>query len=115
MIDKLIQRAFKLRNTAHLAHWSAKGEGSFARHEALGEFYEELITQIDKYVESYQGAFGVAVEEPTEDATQAMRKDMLWITEHRAEIARGVPALENILDELVGLHLRTLYKLENLR
>jgi DNA-binding ferritin-like protein len=115
MIDKLIERGFKLRNTAHLAHWSATGAGSFARHEALGEFYEELITQLDKYVEAYQGAFGVAVKEPAEDATESMRKDMLWITEHRGEIARGVPALENILDELVALHLRTLYKLENLR
>lgn len=115
MIDKLIERGFKLRNTAHLAHWAATGEGSFARHQALGEFYEALIEQLDKYVEAHQGAFGPAVKEPAEDATAALRQDMLWITEHRAEIARGVPALENILDELVGLHLRTLYKLENLR
>lgn len=115
MIEKLVQRAFKLRNSTHFAHWAAQGEGSFARHEALGEFYEELIAQLDKYVESHQGAFGLAVTAPTEDVVDAMRKDMLWITEHRSEIARGVPALENILDELVGLHLRTLYKLENLR
>lgn len=115
MIEKLVQRAFKLRNTAHLAHWSATGEGSFAKHEALGGFYEELISLLDTYVESYQGAFGIAVQQPAEDAADSIRKDMLWITEHRSEIARGVPALENILDELVGLHLRTLYKLENLR
>jgi DNA-binding ferritin-like protein len=115
MVDKLVQRGFKLRNAAHLAHWTATGEGSFARHEALGEFYEELITQLDKYVEAHQGAFGIALDKPAEDVVDTMRKDMLWITEHRGEISRGVPALENILDELAGLHMRTLYKLENLR
>lgn len=115
MVDKLIQRAFKLRNAAHLAHWRASGEGSFARHEALGEFYDELVTALDKYVECHQGAFGLVGEKPAEDVTEAVRKEMLWITENRSEIARGIPALENILDDLVGLHLRTLYKLDHLR
>lgn len=115
MVDKLIRRAFKLRDTAHLEHWRATGEGSYARHQALGEFYDELIDHLDKYVESHQGVFGLVADKPPEDATEAIRKEMLWITEHRAEIARGLPALENILDELVGLHLRTLYKLEHLR
>lgn len=114
-VDELIKRAFKLRNTTHLAHWQATGEGSYARHQALGEFYDALLDQLDGYVEAHQGAFGLVAEKPSEDATEAIRKSMLWVTEHRGEIARGVPALENLLDELVALHLRTLYKLEHLR
>lgn len=115
MVDKLIRRAFKLRDAAHMEHWRATGEGSYARHQALGEFYDELVEQLDRYVESHQGAFGLVAEKSSEDIAEAIRKEMLWITEQRSEIARGVPALENILDELVGLHLRTLYKLEHLR
>lgn len=115
MIQDLIKRSFKLRDKAHMAHLSAQGEGSYARHQALGDFYESLVEVIDRYAESHQGAFGVLPNEDPESTTEAIRKDMLWITEHRGEIARGVPALENILDELVALHLRTIYKLENLR
>jgi hypothetical protein len=41
--------------------------------------------------------------------------DIIWLNENRARLAKGVPALENILDELTALHMKTLYKLENLR
>ena len=115
MIDQLIKRAVKLRDATHLAHWQATGEGSYARHQALGEFYEGMLGKLDEYVETHQGAFGLSVEGGGEDTLEAIRKQMLWLTEHRSEIARGVPALENLLDELVALHLRTLYKLEHLR
>lgn len=115
MIEQLIKRAFKLRDATHLAHWRATGEGSYARHQALGEFYDGLLDKLDEYVETHQGAFGLVAGGSDGDSLEAIRKEMLWLTEHRGEIARGVPALENLLDELVGLHLRTLYKLENLR
>lgn len=114
LVDQLIQRAFKLRNATHLAHWRATGEGSYARHQALGEFYDGLLDKLDEYVESHQGAFGL-VSGANDDTVEAIRQEMLWLTEHRGQIARGVPALENLLDELVGLHLRALYKLEHLR
>ena len=76
MLDKLVQRAFKLRNTAQLAHWTATGEGSYARHQALGEFYEELIDSLDRYVEAHQGAMGLSIEKPTEDVNEAVRREM---------------------------------------
>lgn len=115
LVDELVGRAFKLRDTAHLAHWRATGTGSYARHQALGEFYDALLNKLDEYVETHQGAFGLVGGAADKDVAADIRKEMLWLTEHRGEIARGVPALENILDELVGLHLRALYKLEHLR
>jgi DNA-binding ferritin-like protein len=117
LVDQLIDRAFKLRDRAHRAHWRVTGEGSYARHQALSEFYDGLLDKVDAYVESHQGAFGLVGkdEDAAESTLEAIRQEMLWLTEHRSQIARGVPALENLLDELVGLHLRTLYKLEHLR
>jgi hypothetical protein len=41
--------------------------------------------------------------------------DIIWLNENRSKIAKNIPALENIIDELTGLHMTTLYKLENLR
>jgi hypothetical protein len=114
MLDKLIIRAFKTRNAAHAEHWTTK---SFAQHEALGEFYEDLITSLDKYVEAYQGTFGQMKKAPeqVEDTTEMLRGEMIWLIEHRSEIAKNVPALENILDEMSAVYMKALYKLENLR
>lgn len=114
MLDKLIIRAFKTRNAAHAQHWTTK---SFAQHEALGEFYEDLITSLDKYVEAYQGTFGQMKKAPEQvtDTTEMLRGEMIWLIEHRSEIAKNVPALENILDEMSAVYMKALYKLENLR
>jgi hypothetical protein len=40
----------------HRLHLKVKGDGSFAAHKALGDFYEGLHDQADTLVEGYQGA-----------------------------------------------------------
>lgn len=114
MLDKLITRVFKVRNAAHANHWTTN---SFSQHEALGEFYEEIITSIDKYVEAHQGTFGQMEKAPdgVKDIAEVLRDEMLWLVENRAKIAKSVPALENILDEMAAVYMKTLYKIENLR
>lgn len=114
MIKELITKSFKARNAAHANHWTTN---SFSQHEALGEFYENLIDMLDKYVEAYQGTFGQLEQAPeqVDDIAKFLRKDLLWLNSNRKEIARGVPALENILDEMVAVYMKTLYKIENLR
>ena len=83
----------------------------------MGNYYEDVIDALDSYVEAYQGAFGIVkkVAGEADDITQMIRDEIVWIDKNREKIAKGVPALENILDEIVGLHMKTLYKLENLR
>ena len=114
MIRDLIKRSFKARNTAHSNHWTTN---SFAQHEALGEFYEDLIGVLDKYVEAYQGAFGQLDKSPdqVDDIAKFLREELFWLTSNRKEVSLGVPALENILDEMVAVYMKTLYKIENLR
>ena len=43
MIEQLISRVFYARNVAHFEHWRAKGEGSYAKHKALGHFYDDIV------------------------------------------------------------------------
>ncbi len=114
MVEELINKIFAARTAAHIAHWKTK---SYSQHQALGQFYDEVIDSLDKYVEAHQGAFGIVgkLDGEEKDIMQVIRDDILWINENRAKIARDVPALENILDEIAGLHMQTLYKLENLR
>jgi DNA-binding ferritin-like protein len=114
MIEQLITKVFKERNESHARHWSTN---SFAQHEALGEFYEEVIDILDKYIEAYIGTFGKTFEIPddNEQIAKSIRENLVWVNDNRSKLANDVPALENILDELAGLHMRTLFKLENLR
>lgn len=117
MIEELVARVFKTRNQAHLAHWKTK---SYAEHKALGNFYEGVIDTLDKLVETCQGSKGIighvdlACKDESVDIIKAITDDANWIAKNRAKIAHNVTAIENIVDELVGLHLTTLYKLKNL-
>lgn len=114
MIEKLIERVFRARNAAHIAHWKTK---SYSEHKALGHYYEDVIEQLDGLIEAYQGTFGIigTVDGQEKNAAKMIHDDIIWLNENRSKIAKSVPALENIVDELTGLHMTTLYKLENLR
>lgn len=114
MIEELIQRIFADRNAAHIQHWKTN---SYAQHQALGTYYDEVVDILDKYVEAHQGTFGLIgdVEGQEKDVSQGIHDEILWLNENRTKITKGIPALENIIDELTGLHMSTLYKLENLR
>lgn len=114
---ELVERIFLTRNLSHSAHL---GTRSFAEHMALGDFYESVIDLLDNFIESYQGAFGLLrskeekeekEEEGEKDILKTLQEDVKWLNKNRSAIAREVPALENILDEIVGLYLRTIYKL----
>lgn len=119
MIEELIGRVFTARNLAHLEHWKTTGVGSLARHMALGDFYNNIIEQLDGIVEAYIAYFG-DIGEPKGGAPKVaaliplITVDAAWITKNRSEIAKGVPAIENMIDELVGTYLHTLYKLKRL-
>ena len=115
MIEELIAKVFAAREAAHLEHWRTK---SYAQHQALGEFYDTIIDQIDELVECYQGNFGLIGDVnlvPAEGNVLSLpSKDVGWIAKNRTKIAGGVDALENIIDTLSATYLRTIYKLENL-
>lgn len=114
MIQELIERMFKARNNAHVRHWKTN---SYAEHQALGGYYDGVIDVLDNLVEAYQGCLGLVEGLPEQDAdiVKALNDEMIWLNENRERIAHKIPALENIIDELTGLHAKTLYKLENLR
>lgn len=114
MIEKLIEKVFSARNAAHIQHWKTN---SYSQHQALGDYYDEVIDGIDKFVEAYQGTFGIVgdIAGQEKDVAKMINDDIIWLNKNRSELAKGIPALENILDELTGLHMKTLYKLENLR
>lgn len=120
MIEQLISEVFYARNVTHWQHWRAKGEGSFAKHMALGEFYDGVIDALDPLVEAYQGAFDIVGTVPTPESTDIEPLDLLekqaaWIEENHEEICNGNRAIANLIDSLTGVYLSAIYKLRNLR
>lgn len=113
---------FLARDLAHKAHLRAKGEGSYARHVALNEFYEGIVKLADKFAEQYQGRYAELLDVPLldneyeGDIEPVLREMMNYIDECRDEmVPRKYSSLHNVIDEIVGQYESTLYKLKFLR
>lgn len=119
MLEELIARVFYARNVAHFEHWRAHGVGGYARHKALGKFYEGVIEALDSLVEVYQGAFDLidtvpAPKTKAEDILMLLVEDAEWIEANHEEICKGNRAVANLIDAVTGVYLTTIYKLRNL-
>jgi hypothetical protein len=117
MIEQLISRVFYARNLAHYEHWRTE---SYAQHKALGKFYEGVIDAIDALVEAYQGLNGLigSIPSPTDtkgDSLKILKADAEWIEANHEEISGGNRAVANLIDNVTGIYLSTIYKLENLK
>ena len=116
MFGKLIALLLLSRDTAHRQHWNTE---SFATHKTLNEFYDSILELTDSLMEKYQGRNG-RVEVPTleekdtysKDPISVLKKHLDWIEKARYDaVPQEDSALQNILDEIVGQYLETLYLL----
>jgi DNA-binding ferritin-like protein len=97
----------------HLLHWQTK---SYAEHQALGKFYEEIPDLVDQLAEAMMGKFD---ETPTFPAMYhepaATGKEELEALRDYVEQARQVlpqdSEIQNITDEIAQLIDSTLYLL----
>lgn len=114
--ENLIARVFYDRNHAHLEHWKTT---SYAQHEALAEFYIKAVDTLDRFIEAYRGLGNEVGDLPKHEGfptiLKCLNENAKWIATNRNKISEGVEALQNILDELVGLYLTTIYKLKVLK
>ena len=116
MFGKFIALLLLSRDTAHRQHWNTV---SFAQHKTLNEFYDSILELTDSLMEKYQGRNG-RVEIPTleekdtysKDPSAVLKKHLDWIEKTRYEVVPETDtALQNIIDEIVGQYLETLYLL----
>lgn len=119
MIEQLISRVFYARNVAHFQHWTAKGKGSYARHMALGSFYDDIIGALDTLVEAHQAVNGLIGSIPAPDTSHSdvlplLKADVDWIEENHGPISMGSRAIDNLIDSVTEVYLSAIYKLENL-
>jgi hypothetical protein len=107
---------FLARDVAHSVHLNTR---SFAKHSALNSFYDEVVELADKFAEAYQGRHGLIgpislmSAKKTTNIIEFLEDSLADIEKMRYEVVEKTDtALQNIIDEIVGLYLSTLYKLK---
>jgi hypothetical protein len=117
-IEGLIQKLFESRQVAHNAHLKSK---SYSQHKALQKYYDEVLIFVDDLVETYQGQYGLlsnyeklSIENPT-SIEDYMEDAVKIFSAAREIISKKDTHLANILDEIIGLTYKTIYKLKYLK
>ena len=118
-VSLFFSKLFESREIAHIYHLQVRGEqGSFAAHTALGAYYDGVIGLIDNLIETYQGQYEIVEGYDIID-TRITKEKVLYFEELAQQIKSGrncIPPedthLHNIIDEIVALIYKTLYKLK---
>jgi len=107
---------FLARDVAHSVHLNTR---SYSKHKALRKFYDQIVDLADKFSEAYQGKHGLIgpislmSANKTSNILAFMQDQVEEIEKVRYEVVdRTETALQNIIDEIVGLYLSTIYKLK---
>ena len=114
--DKFIGMMFLARDVAHSAHLNTR---SFAKHKALGKFYDEIVDLADTFAEMYQGKYGLIgpialmSADKSNNVLEFLERQVDQIEKMRYDVFdKECTALQNIIDEIVGLYYPTIYKLK---
>lgn len=107
---------FLARDVAHSVHLNTR---SFAKHSALNSFYDEVVELADKFAEAYQGRHGLIgpislmSAKKTTNIVEFLEDSLADIEKMRYDVVEKTDTpIQNIVDEIVGLYLSTLYKLK---
>ena len=112
----LIGHLFLARDVTHSVHLNTR---SYAKHKALGGLYNNVIELADDLAEAYQGRHGLIgpitlhSAKKTTNVVEFLEDSMKDVEDLRYTVCeKDDTAIQNIIDEIVGLYLKTLYKLK---
>jgi len=116
----LANKLFESREVTHALHLNSK---KYSEHIALNEYYDAIVPFIDDLVEVYQGQYELigdymSIESNPEmdDAVKYMTSVVDYVKEERYKQIKEEDAhLQAIVDEIVNLQYKTIYKLKYLQ
>jgi hypothetical protein len=111
----LMAKMFEARHVAHVLHLKSK---SYSEHKALGAFYEGLLGFLDDFVETYQGQYGLVGDLPLE--VETFPEAVSYLEDCALYFAVGRDALkdhhlQHMVDEVISMTYKTIYKLKFLK
>jgi len=106
---------FLARDVAHSVHLNTR---SFSKHEALNIFYNRIIGAADDFAEAYQGRYGLIgpitlhSAKKTSNVIEFLEDSLAEIEAARYEVCdKTDSSLQQLIDNIIEIYLRTLYKL----
>ena len=109
---------FLARDVTHSVHLNTR---SYSKHVALNIFYERVVGVADDFAETYQGRYGLIgpislmSAKKTGNIIEFLEDQMKEIESVRYDVVdKSDTALQQLIDNIVELYARTLYKLKYL-
>jgi hypothetical protein len=120
-VAKFVSKLFESREMAHMYHLKVTGDmGSLGKHEAMQGYYEGILESIDDLVEIYQGQYILIKNYDVIDTSDSNTKDTIeyftelgdFIKSERKCFNAEDTHYFNIIDDILVLIYKTLYKLK---
>jgi hypothetical protein len=106
---------FLARDVTHSVHLNTR---SYSKHVALNIFYDRIVGAADDFAEAYQGRHGLIgpitlhSAKKTSNVIEFLEDSLKQIEDCRYEIVdKSDSSLQQLIDNIVEIYLRTLYKL----
>ena len=106
---------FLARDVTHSVHLNTR---SYSKHVALNIFYDRIIGAADDFAEAYQGRHGLLgpitlqSAKKTSNVIEFLEDSLKQIEAGRYEVCdKSDSSLQQLIDNIIEIYLRTLYKL----
>jgi hypothetical protein len=106
---------FLARDVTHSVHLNTR---SFSKHEALNIFYNRIVGAADDFAEAYQGRHGLIgpitlrSAKKTTNVIEFLEESLAEIEGARYDVCdKSDSSLQQLIDNIIEVYLRTLYKL----
>ena len=106
---------FLARDVAHSVHLNTR---SYSKHVALNIFYDRIVDAADDFTETYQGRHGLIgpislmSAKKTANIIEFLEDQLKEIEAARYDVVdKSDTSLQQLIDNIIELYLRTLYKL----
>ena len=114
--NEFVGLLFLARDVAHSVHLNTR---SFSKHMALNAFYDGIIDHADAFAEAYQGRYGLIgpislhSAKKTANIIEFLQDSLAEIEAARYDVCdKSDSSLQQLIDNIVEIYLRTLYKLK---
>jgi len=106
---------FLARDVSHSVHLNTR---SYSKHVALNIFYDRIIGAADDFAEAYQGRHGLIgpislhSAQKTANIIEFLQDSLAQIEAGRYQVVdKSDMSLQQLIDNIIEIYLRTLYKL----
>jgi hypothetical protein len=107
---------FLARDVTHSVHLNTR---SYSKHKALNIFYERIVGVADDFAETYQGRYGLIgpislhSAKKTTNVIEFLEDSLKEIEDARYKVCdKDDSTLQQLIDNIIEVYLRTLYKLK---